>query len=807
MGPGAEPAFVPKRGDWAAEWIWLDDRAWPDRQKCRRTSWCEEESPCCLALLRREFELPLAPRRATAWISADTRYVCAINGERASCGPAEAGGDFRNTESPDWWFYDGLDLTDRLRPGRNAIAAEVMLGPVALVDLSMGRGGFLFEMLIELSDGREIVISSGPGWRGLPCEAARSAVEYDARLEPPGWKLPGFDDSDWPPVSVLGAAEGSLWNLLPREVPPLMEYRVPAGAAEAVPASLEDRFGNLAGLTAPGTMVNVAPGEPVTFRLSFERELAGYLSLDVEGPAGTRLEVAFQEMAGAGDPTEVETLFLPGRRWQHVTRRLRGFQFLEIAVRFPEGAAEPLRVHTLEAVFTSFPLRYPGRFECSDELFNRLWDVGRWTDQLCMQSYHLDSPIHQEPPADTGDYLVEALVSYCCFGETRLARADILRIARLLRLKRGRMFTTSYSLMWIWMLHDYWMHSADTATVRDVLARVHDLLELFESYRGPEGLVSQAPNYMFLDWVPAGEFNLHHPPASMGMGYMSAVLHRSLLHAAELSATCGRESAAKLYRQRAAGLHEAFVARLWDPERGLFRDGLVGISSAELHKWLPPDPGEPTFTAHTNVLAVISGLSGRNRGREVMERIIADDSLPIMQPYFLHYFFEALEFTGLFERHALERMRTWRRLLEEHPGSLKEKWDSGDYSHAWSATPTYQLSARVLGVTPAAPGYEEIHVRPRLGDLDRASGTVPTPYGPVSLCWEREGALLRGRLRGPAGRRLRLEVGGASGIEARTAAGPVRAREGDGQALSWTLAETDYEIRAVLQAPGPPGGR
>ena len=48
-----------------------------------------------------------------------------------------------------------------------------------------------------------------------------------------------------------------------------------------------------------------------------------------------------------------------------------------------------------------------------------------------------------------------------------------------------------------------------------------------------------------------------------------------------------------------------------------------------------------------------------------------------------------------------------------------------------------------LGVRPAAPGYEQIEVRPQPGVLTSASGTVHTPRGDVSVAWEKNGAGLK----------------------------------------------------------------
>ena len=70
--------------------------------------------------------------------------------------------------------------------------------------------------------------------------------------------------------------------------------------------------------------------------------------------------------------------------------------------------------------------------------------------------------------------------------------------------------------------------------------------------------------------------------------------------------------------------------------------------------------------------------------------------------------------------------------------SFHEMWNGGDASHGWCSTPLVQMSSVVLGVKPAEPGFRKIAIRPTLCDLDRASGTVPTPHGDVAVAWTME---------------------------------------------------------------------
>ena len=58
--------------------------------------------------------------------------------------------------------------------------------------------------------------------------------------------------------------------------------------------------------------------------------------------------------------------------------------------------------------------------------------------------------------------------------------------------------------------------------------------------------------------------------------------------------------------------------------------------------------------------------------------------------------------------------------------------------HGWSSGPATFLLRYVLGVKPLEPGFERVRVRPQLGDLRYAKGTVPTPKGLLRVEAERQ---------------------------------------------------------------------
>ena len=106
-------------------------------------------------------------------------------------------------------------------------------------------------------------------------------------------------------------------------------------------------------------------------------------------------------------------------------------------------------------------MEYRGAFECSDERLNRIWNVSRWAVQICLQTHHLDSPNHQEPICDPGDYVIESMVNHYAFAQPWLTRQDIRKFAWLLKDENYHNFHTSYSIAWLQMLMDYYDYTGD----------------------------------------------------------------------------------------------------------------------------------------------------------------------------------------------------------------------------------------------------------------------------------------------------------------------------------------------------------
>jgi len=684
---------------WQAQWIW-PARALPSKTEMVR--------------FRKELVLPAAPVQVSAWISADVIYRLYINGRLVSRGPADIGRDYdRGNEGPQW-LYDYRDLTPFLRAGTNVLAAEVFTTGFASSRVTRNKNGFLFEAEITTPGPAVITVKTDPTWRALPGDWRVPFVQG-----PADWRQAGFDASDWP----VAAAVETVWTpLAASELPPLMEARYPwARAVQVSDAVGQDgqRF--------------VVSGNG-SFTLQFDRVLPAYPTLKVNGGAGARLTLVPGEVLGRKSRRVSIDLGQGVQEFEYPF--LDSFSVLRIEA---TNVTAPFEILDAGAVFSSFPVAYKGSFRCSDPFLTQLWADYRWLTQICMQTHHLDSPNHQEPICDPGDYLIESLQNYYAFGEPWLARQDLRKFGGLLRQLKYRNFHTSYSLLWLQMLLAYYDHTGDAALVAELAPTVHQLVDTFTGWRGRNGLVSEAPNYMFMDWVEIAGFGCHHPPAVIGQGYMTAFYYRALQDAKRVAQLGGDKVRVKAYDGLMSEVVKAFSRELWDCKEGFYRDGKPFQTSVKPDRWLPADKDISTFSSQVNTLAVLYDLAPAGQQAGIMDGLMARADLNA-QPYFMFFVLDALRHAGRLEQYGVAQMKRWQRV--DATQSYHEMWDGGDLSHAWGGAPLIQMSAGILGVRPIKPGFASFEVHPQPCGLAWAEGVVPTPHGDIAVSWTRTNHIL-----------------------------------------------------------------
>jgi alpha-L-rhamnosidase len=162
--------------------------------------------------------------------------------------------------------------------------------------------------------------------------------------------------------------------------------------------------------------------------------------------------------------------------------------------------------------------------------------------------------------------------------------------------------------------------------------------------------------------------------------------------------------------------------RFWSETEGLYFDR----------------PGGPEVSQYGNAWAVVCGAADAKTRARLLERFPTDAKLAPGSFFWWHTGFRALDVCGAYDRMP-EFLGPWHESIGYGLDTFVEEnsyWRS--LCHAWSAHPALEFQTRVLGITPAEPGFARIHIAPRLCGLTRAQGSVCTPRGPVEVSWRVE---------------------------------------------------------------------
>lgn len=758
-----------------------------------RWIWGDEAAANTYCYLRGRFDVAEVALHARLRISADTSYFVWLNGRYVGQGP----GPYVRETRP----VDEYDATDLLRMGENVVCVLGSWWGVASHSRPRGEAGVIAEVAWEDADGAQHSVGTDEGWRALISAAwARevprrsSAVAwteyFDARLEPQGWTEPDFDDSAW---RRARGAPGDERTLFPRLVPLLREdyagpvalagaWRAPAPAPDlgeepeltefldSEPLEPRDEAARAVlerALTEPGAAI-VEPlpgGAGLAFTLDLGREIVGHLELDLEAPAGGRIDLAASELLRDGRPW----CFRKGCRYaqRYLTRDGRqswrtaewhGLRYLHVVLRGFDG---PLTVHRLGVRRREADLPWRARFATSDAALQRVWEIGRHTLTVGTQEVQVDCPT-REQAAYWGDACWIGLWTLWQTGNVSHLR-HLLLSAEPAQYPDGQLpasiFSSQdqilfdYTLIMPWSLSAYWWNTGDLGVARRLDPVVERVFAWYRARRNADGLVEfDAPaaharreGTLFIDHPGLGWHNFPHP--GLDRRGLSAGLNLFYLRAlqawAELLGALGHDARAAAASREAEQVAAAIERVFFDAGRGVYADALV---EGEL---------SPQISQQINTLAVLTGVCPAERRAPLMERMLADDpELCRCSPYFWLYQFDALGLAGM---HAamLDAIRDlWGGMAEAGATTWWETFGGDELDslcHPWSTAPSYVLQRYLLGVAPAEPGFARARVQPRPDLVADARGTVCTVRGEIAVGWGQDGAGAQVTLRLPEG--------------------------------------------------------
>ncbi|WP_158551406.1 alpha-L-rhamnosidase C-terminal domain-containing protein [Rhodohalobacter sp. SW132] len=714
---------------------------------------------------RRSFELDTIPDSFVIHVSGDTRYRLFINGKSVSKGPAV--GDKHN------WRFETVDIAEYLHEGKNIAAATVWnFGEHNAISHHSYRTAFLLQGNSEnesiVNTNSSWFVKQNDGYSPIPVSyqtvagyyAAPPGEKFVAEHYPHGWMETGYDVTEWETARTYQQGQprgtnpyGNLygWNLVPRNIPMMEEHKerilelrrtegiaMNGGFLEGTEPLEVPADSRVVLLVDQTYIINAYPvlivsgGRDAEIRLIYAEALR-----EADNTKGNRNEIEGKEILGFHD----SFILNGGQNRTLQPLWLRSYRYIQLEI---ETASDPLILHDMYGIFTGYPFEENARFASSDESLDDIWEAGWRTARLNAFESYWDCAYYEQLQY-VGDTRIQALISLYVSGDDRLMRNAIehfndSRMPDGITMSRypshHPQYIPPYSLLWISMVHDYWMHRDDDEFVKQFLPGIRSVINWYEEYLDDElDLLGPMPWWNYVD--AAQGFDRGTPPGSDDGN--SIVISLQILYvldyAAELAEAYGNYRDAGHYRELMERLQKSILKYGWNTERQLIAD----------------TPDQNDYSQQANILAVLTGVVPEDQQKNLMERILVEEDLVQATYYFRFYLFRAMRKAGLGNQY-LDQLDPWYDALAlgmttfpEHPEPSRSD------AHAWSSSPNYDFFATVAGIRPYSPGFSQVLIEPQPGALEWIQAAIPHPKGNISVDFSFDEDSVRGEINLPDG--------------------------------------------------------
>jgi hypothetical protein len=484
--------------------------------------------------------------------------------------------------------------------------------------------------------------------------------------------------------------------------------------------------------------------------IRLDRFRFGHYRIELQsGPAGGSLDIAYGYTTDeAGKPCPYNWDRLDWRETTAVFDNLftpRGAQFLFLS------STVPVRITRISVTEALAPAAAQmGSAQSDSEGWNTIWRTALETLRYSRTDV-VSSDSFREFCAWLGDTQHISLNYYYTYWDPAFIRYTWELFARNTD-EQGRMFSVAPGYVkfqlpvWTWHfwlgVWSHYLYTGDEGFLRRMWPICLSTRHYFSRFETEEGLLRNPDGWTIVDWARidfAGESFV-----------LNGLYRRALLALSRIADAAGEQDWAGRFRDGADRISQALAhSRFYDGEKRLFRDG-----------WNGEEPVQ-TLSQHAQILAYGMGLWREEEQGPLWERISdPDQEMWTLGETSFHWALDVLHGSAAFEPFIryLREIYDWKTSLGAACfGHIHPKNKYGDFrykqnspAHAWACAPVYLTGAYLLGVRPAAPGYQSVVIGPctALADVAELKGEIPTPSGPVEVHWRLPSTHGSGRITG-----------------------------------------------------------
>jgi len=405
------------------------------------------------------------------------------------------------------------------------------------------------------------------------------------------------------------------------------------------------------------------------------------------------------------------------------------------------------------------------KFNAPDERLNRLFTAGIETYAQNAVDVFMDCP-HRERAGWLCDSFFTARVAKDLSGYTRVEKnfyENFLMPESFERLPKGMLpmcypsdhyngiFIPNWAMWFVVQLEEYLARSGDRETVDKLQPKVMALIDYFKPFKNSDGLLEKLESWVFVEWSKANDF-------VQDVNYPSNMLYAGMLAAA------GRMYNIPSLAQEAEAVKQSIRAQAFDGEffidNALRKDGKLNVTSnhSEVCQYFAFFFDVATPQTHAKLWDTLCTEFGPKRSETKAFQQVHPANSFIGNMLRV----EILSRAGRCQQ-ILDESFDYLLYMVDRTGTLWENTTpTASCNHGFASHIVHTLYRDILGVYSIDTVNKRIVYRFSDVNLPACSGEIPTPDGPVTLSWTKEGNTLTVQHAEPAG--YQVEIQNAGGL-------------------------------------------
>ncbi|MFP4290923.1 MAG: family 78 glycoside hydrolase catalytic domain [Cyclobacteriaceae bacterium] len=723
--------------DWQAQWIG-DGRPAPEREE---DFYGEIPNP----IFRKTFSAEKNIAEARLYISGLGYYEAYLNGEKIGNHVLEPGW----TNYGKRVLYSTYDVSEMLQQGENALGVSLGNGwynplPLGLFRrfnlrkfLTIGQPKFIAQLHIRYEDGSEETILSDENWKASTGPFLKNNVYlgevYDARLEQPGWKTTGFDDSQWAQAVQVSPPGG---KMLAQMAPPIR-------------------------ITKTLQPVEVWQTDTGSYVFDLGQNFAGWIRLQLpEGESGTEVKMRYGELVydnghvngmttvaghikeiwnlsgGPGAPPtayQEDTYIMKGDGTDEFQQQFgfHGFRYVEVS-----GYPGQLDKNSLVGLRLNSDLEDAAHFEASNPMLNDIQRITEWAMLSNVFSVQSDCP-GREKFGYGGDIVTAGEAYLYNYDMANFYIKTVRDFQDDARPNGGLPETAPFNGI------DTEGFGEGSGPIGWQLAHPFTVMQLYKYYgdqriveeqyetsrRMLEFLQTQAQDY-FIERGIGDHVSVSYkavPLTSTAFYYHIAQLQ------ADFAEILGKEDDLRRYSTLASNIKEAFISRFYDAETAILDTAVTQANQVFglYYDLVPSEDRQKVLQVllddihQTNKGHISTGIFGTKMIWNVLDAYDQNETAYTM--------ITQTDYPG------------YGYMLANDATTLWEHWDKSrdqnSKNHPMFGSVSEWFYKSLLGIQqqPDAVAYDKILIKPSpAGDLQWAKGYYQSVRGRIGIDWKRE---------------------------------------------------------------------